>query len=252
MSITDQTQDILYRVEDGIAYVTLNRPQKANALNEGMLDAIIEACEEARENDEIKAIVLAANGRIFSGGVDLKVFDPSQSTTVQTDHYLLVWDRMIDAMRSLPKPVICAIQGPAIAGGLSMSLACDIRIASEEASFVYPRVPQGHLPGEFNLKRLVEVIGPSRTRLVLFGARTVSATEAYEWGLVDCLASQKTLADEIDGFVQNVSNTPTPLVVATHQLIHKPNSSEIRRLAEDAVEKRDSAALPNLMSKNTQ
>lgn len=216
-----------FTLDEGIAQLRLNRPAKANSITMAMLETIVETLDTLANTPSLKALVLTAEGRNFCGGVDLAVMDPQMTPADELTRYYALWDKMIEGFQNLAVPVIAAIQGPAIAGGLSIALACDIRIASEGAAFGYPRIPQGHAPGQHNLTQLVRRIGPGRARLVFLGARIVSAREAYEWGLADLMVENDELTAALQNLLDAISTTPGNLVSLTHMLIERPDDDTL-------------------------
>ncbi len=224
--------DLLFEVSDGVARLRLNRPSKANSITFAMLKGIIESCQNLAQQKDVNALVLEAEGQNFSGGVDLAVMDVDKNSKSEYERYLAMWDLMIDALQSHPVPVIAAIQGPAIAGGLSIAFACHIRVASTDARFGYPRIPQGHLPGRHNLSNLVKLIGPGRTRLILEGAMVLSAARAYDWGLVDLLTTPESLEREIVEMTHKMVGTPRPVLEMTHKLISDPENDALWNAAD--------------------
>jgi enoyl-CoA hydratase len=224
--------ELEFGMSEGIARLRLNRPAKANSISMAMLEAIVDICRQLADNGEIKALVVSAAGKSFSGGVDLAIMDGTRTPPEVLERYLELWDQMIQGFQKLPFLVIGVIQGPAIAGGLSISFACHLRIASTEASFGYPRVPQGHAPGRHNLTNLVDTIGAGRARLVLLGARILSAREAADWGLIDLLVGSDQLEAELESFIDKIRATPLELGSITNRLIADPKNE---RLWNDAA-----------------
>ena len=172
----------------GILTLTINRPEKANALSTPILEAIVETFQIAEEDPETKAIVITGSGdRVFSGGADLKEMEATENDPGFLEEYFGLWEKTTKAVESFPLPTIALINGACVAGGLSLALACDIRIATENAFLSYPRIADGHLPGRHNLTHLARLVGQSRTALVMLCGFRVYASEAQQWGMVDTL-----------------------------------------------------------------
>lgn len=222
------SNEILHHDEDTIRYITLNRARKANSLTVTMIRQLIYLVDEySLRAAKIKSVVLLSDGRTFSGGVDLSVFDEQVTSASARNDYLLAWDEMIDNIKASRAPVIAAIQGPAIAGGLSLALACHIRIAAEDAYFSYPRLSAGHPPGRHNLTELVRNAGPSRARLIMLGNRRVSAAEAERWGVIDIVAEKGRLESVVEELVGQIRNTSPELITLTQHLIDNIDDDEI-------------------------
>ena len=219
--------DVRLSLSGGIARLHLNRPGKANSITMPMLETIVGFVQELANSEDVKALVVTAEGKNFSGGVDLAVMDHARTPVADLDRYLALWEDMVSGFEGLPIPVIGAVQGPAIAGGLSISLACDILIATSDARFGYLRIPQGHAPGRHNLSHLVRKIGPGRTKLIFLGARIVTAQEAAQWGLVDDVVEPGSLEDAVQTLLDSLTATPAPLVKLTNGLIDDPENEDL-------------------------
>ena len=161
--------------DGGLRTVTLNRTDKANSLNREMLVRLLEIFENAHD---ARAIVLTAKGRVFSAGADL---EEVKTGLAASD----LWERLSSAIAELPALKIAALNGTLAGGAMGMVLACDLRIAVPEANFFYPVMKRGVLPQPSDPKRMADLIGPARTRLILMAGQKVSADEAYRFGLVD-------------------------------------------------------------------
>lgn len=170
---------------DGIWTVTLNRPDKANALTEAMLRELCEIMEGA---GEARAVILTGRGKIFSAGADL---DAARAGLAVSD----LWERLSGAIAALPGITIAALNGTLAGGAMGMALACDIRIAVPEAKFFYPVMKLGFLPQPSDPKRMAALIGPSRTKLILMGGQKILTDEAFAFGLVDRIAAPDALLD---------------------------------------------------------
>jgi enoyl-CoA hydratase/carnithine racemase len=161
--------------EDGLWTVTLNNPQKANAVTEAMLSELAEIAEAATE---ARALILTGAGKVFSAGADL---DEVRAGLATSD----VWERLSGAIAALPCLTVAALNGTLAGGANGMVLACDIRIAVPQAKFFYPVMKLGFLPQPSDPVRMAALIGPSRTKLILMGGQKITAEEAYSFGLVD-------------------------------------------------------------------
>lgn len=156
--------------------VTLNRPDKANALTADMLQALIEIVATLRGS--AKAVVFTGAGAVFSAGADLK--EAPTGLAVSKD-----WEVLSNAIAALPCLTICALNGTLAGGAFGMALACDIRLSVPTAKFFYPVMRLGFLPQPPDPKRLAQLIGPARAKMILMAGEKVLAPEALSWGLVD-------------------------------------------------------------------
>ncbi|HJX12423.1 MAG TPA: enoyl-CoA hydratase [Dehalococcoidales bacterium] len=177
-------KNILLKKEEGIATLTLNRPEKLNAMTLGMVDEILQVIRDLGQDSSIRAVIMTGAGLGFCSGADLssddfKITSPSAGLKMMRPATQLVM-----AFREMPKPVIAAVNGPAVGGGLSLALACDIIIASEKAVFGAPFVLRGLHPDFGVTYFLPRVVGAARASDLLLTGRIVDAAAADRMGLV--------------------------------------------------------------------
>lgn len=189
--------------ENDVWTVTLNRPDKANALTEDMLRELCEIMERA---GDARAVILTGRGKIFSAGADL---DAARAGLAVSD----LWERLSGAIAALPGLTIAALNGTLAGGAMGMALACDIRISVPAAKFFYPVMKLGFLPQPSDPPRMVALIGPSRTKLILMGGQKILADEAMAFGLVDRLVEADVLLETAQSFC-------TDTVAASEQIAH--------------------------------
>lgn len=167
--------------EGRLRIVTLDRPDKANALTRDMLAALADTVERAAADPGVHALVLTGRGKVFSAGADLD----AARAGLATDG---VWERLSGAIADAPILTIAALNGTAAGGALGMVLACDLRVAVAGAKIFYPVMKLGFLPQPSDPERLADLVGPSRAKLILMGGAKVAAEEALAMGLVDRIA----------------------------------------------------------------
>ncbi len=180
--MSDET--ILVRREDGVATITLNRPDVLNAMNNPMRRELVEAFTRLREDQEVKAILITGAGeRAFSAGADIREFlEPLVPASFREARKRLDFRREMDRC---PQPIIAAIRGYALGGGLELALACDIRIAAEDAQLGLTEINLAIIPGGGGTQRLPRLVGRGKAlEMILTGAR-VHASEALRIGLVE-------------------------------------------------------------------
>lgn len=190
--------------EGGIWTVTLNRPDKANALTEDMLRDLCDIMEWA---GEARALILTGQGKIFSAGADL---DAARAGLAVSD----LWERLSGAIVRLPGLTIAALNGTLAGGAMGMALACDMRIAVRGAKFFYPVMKNAFLPQPSDPARMAALIGPSRTKLILMGGQKITAEEALAFGLIDRLV-------EPDALIQAASDICADSVTAPIDIAHR-------------------------------
>ncbi len=186
-----------------IAWVVLNRPHRLNAINDEMRKEIPQAFAELRDNEDVRAIVIRGAGeRAFSAGADITEFSGGKP-------YLFVeLGEFFRAPEQCPKPVIAAIDGYCLGGGLELALACDFRIATKRSELGQPEIHLGLIPGGGGTQRLARLIGLSRAKeLVMLGER-IPAQKAYEWGLVDRIVEPEQFEAEVKRFAEKLSDGP--------------------------------------------
>lgn len=161
----------------------LERPEKANALTEAMLQALSDAVEQARD---VRALILTGAGKVFSAGADLEAARAGLATSP-------LWERLSAAIAAFPGLSIAALNGSLAGGAFGMALACDLRLSVPGAQFFYPVMKLGYLPQPSDPSRLAALIGPARTKLILMGGAKLTAEEALAFGLVDRIVPAEEL-----------------------------------------------------------
>lgn len=188
---------ILWSQEDAVGILTLNRPGSLNAMNEEMLDRIGSLLGTLEGDPEVRVLVLAASGeKAFCVGADLKGRAQEDVAGVGPDPLGVRVRRVFDHLEALAKPVVAAVQGYCLGGGLELALACDLRVASETASFGFPEAKVGSIPGAGGTQRATRLIGPARTKELMFTGERIDATEALRLGLVNRVAPTGSLLQE--------------------------------------------------------
>ncbi|MCX5497415.1 enoyl-CoA hydratase/isomerase family protein [Kaistia dalseonensis] len=174
------TDDVLFEIDGAVATITLNRPQKLNAVTPDMAAAIVAAVKTCNDSDEIRVVIVTGAGeRAFCAGSDIKELD-----SYETPWQFRNRDDYCDAIRKLLKPTIAAVNGYAFGGGLETAMSCDIRIASENAQFAAPEIKLGWIGGGGMASFLAHSIGASNAALMIMTGDPVSASTAEGWGLV--------------------------------------------------------------------
>ncbi|NIK61625.1 enoyl-CoA hydratase/isomerase family protein [Kribbella shirazensis] len=173
------SEEVLFEQHGHVAVITLNRPAKLNAVTAEMSDALVELARHCNDADEVRAVVLTGAGRAFSAGSDIR----------ELDKYPTPWAfrnraDYCDSLKVLRKPVVAAVNGFALGGGLETALICDIRLASTTASFAAAEVKLGWIGGGGMSALLTHTIGPGNASLMLMTGDPIDAQQALGWGLV--------------------------------------------------------------------
>ncbi len=161
--------------QEGLWKITLNRPEKANALTAAMLQELAEIAEAAQQ---ARGLIITGAGGVFSAGGDLDEMTDGLATSV-------LWERLSTAIAAVPGLSIAALNGTLAGGAMGMVLACDIRLAVPQAKFFYPVMKRGFLPQPSDPLRMSALIGPARTKLILMGGQKLTAQEALQFGLIE-------------------------------------------------------------------
>lgn len=165
-----------------IASIQLNRPEKANAYNEAMLDTLAGAIENMATDDQVRVLIISGAGnRSFCAGADLDEIRQRN----YADALNLKSPKVFDKIALFPKITLAAINGAAAGGGLELALACDIRIAVEDATFFFPETKLGLIPAAGGTRRLPRIVGIPRAKELILGGRVWNAKDALRWGLVN-------------------------------------------------------------------
>lgn len=196
-----------FEVKDSIAHLTMNRPEAMNALNRKMTEEIILACEEIGSRDDIRAaIVTGAGAKAFSAGLDLKERAAEEVSLVQRRQARVAPKIAAhhQAIASLRKPAIAAVNGYAVGGGLEIALACDIRIGSTNAKLGLTEVRRGMIPGAGGTQRLPRVVGKAKALEMVLTGRVIEADEALKIGLLSRVVEPEALIPTAEALAREI------------------------------------------------
>jgi 2-(1,2-epoxy-1,2-dihydrophenyl)acetyl-CoA isomerase len=217
---------LLYQADAGVATITLNRPETLNALNAPMRRELLAAVKAAGRDAEVRAIVITGAGRGFCAGADLRGgSDERQFRRVLTDEY----NPLIEAIRAVPKPVVASVNGVAAGAGVSLALAADLVIASEDARFVPAFSRIALVPDSGLARTLVRALGRHRAFEILLGERVRKADQARDAGLVAVVAPPDRLVEDTRTLAGRLASGPTGAIGLTKRLV---NAAEDATLGE--------------------
>ncbi|MFK7804692.1 MAG: enoyl-CoA hydratase-related protein [Anaerolineae bacterium] len=202
-------ENILVEVEAGVVEITLNNPDKFNALNTATAKEIIQVVKMVKRDSEMRAILLTGAGRGFCAGQDLSEIENRGDDFSFRKHLNESYNPMAQAMRTLEKPVIGAINGACAGAGLGLALACDIRYASEKAKFLTAFIGIGLAPDTGVSYWLPRLIGPAKAAEMLFTNDRLDGTQAAKAGLVNKVFPHETFLDEARALAQKLAASPT-------------------------------------------
>jgi 2-(1,2-epoxy-1,2-dihydrophenyl)acetyl-CoA isomerase len=220
--VVEEFETLLLQREGPVATVLLNRPERLNAMYTCMFEELAEVFARIRADDSMRVVVLTGAGRAFCAGGDIKL-DVSQVGDWSARTMLYENDiahRVILDIRSLRKPVIARVNGVAVGGGCDLALACDIVIASEDASFGEFWVRRGLIPGMGAAQMLPFLVGTHRAKALLFTGDRIDAVEAERIGLINAVVAPGELDATVGALATRLANMPTMAVGAVKQMVH--------------------------------
>jgi enoyl-CoA hydratase len=217
------TSEAQYESTGSIAFLTFNRPEARNALTWAMYDALVQACDRADADDTVRVFVVRGAGDAFAAGTDIRQFTGFTSGD-EGIAYERRLDAVIDRLERVSVPTIAQVHGVAAGGGCAIALTCDLRVCTPTAQFGVPIARTlGNCLSAANLARLVDLVGPARTKDLLFTGRLLDATEAASLGLVTRVAE----AGEIDNAVRDLAQA----IAANAPLTLRATKEVVRRIA---------------------
>ena len=213
---------ILFAVERGVAYLTVNRPEQRNAMTWEMYQRLVEICERVDEDDALRVLVIRGSGdRAFISGTDISQFPAFRGNPQAGIAYEERIDRVVGRLEAVGKPTLASIRGYAVGGGLGIALACDLRLASDDARFGVPVIRLGNCLSMHNYARLVALLGPARAKEMIFTARHVPAGEALAWGLVNEVIPAEALAARTRELAEGIAAGPPLTLRASKEAVRR-------------------------------
>ncbi|MFJ7727157.1 enoyl-CoA hydratase [Neobacillus sp. NPDC097160] len=210
--------------EDSIATITIQRPP-ANALSSGLLRELSAVLDEIESNREIRVIVLHGEGRFFSAGADIKEF----TTVTSSDGFANLGrfgQDLFDRMEKFPKPIIAAIHGAALGGGLELAMACHIRYVSETAKLGLPELQLGLIPGFAGTQRLPKYVGVARAAEMLFTSEPITGLEAVQFGLANRAFPEADVLEQTYKLAGKIAKKSPISIGAAIQLLNYAKTEE--------------------------
>ena len=208
-------KNILFKVENGIGLIKINRPDQLNALNNETIEELHQQLEEINHNNNVKVIIIIGEGdKAFVAGADIKEFSnfsKEQGKKLAKNGQV----KLFNLIENFSKPVIAAINGFALGGGLELAMACHIRVASENAKMGLPEVSLGLIPGYGGTQRLAQLVGKGKALELITTAQMINSNQALEYGLINHLVSQENLiAKCFEISKQIMKNSPNAIAAA--------------------------------------
>ncbi len=194
---------LLYRKEENVGEVTINRPEALNALNHSVYAELYALFEEIEKDGEVKAVIITGSpGKAFVAGADIAAMRPHNSTDIRG--FIDIARKAFDRIYSLSKPVIAAINGFALGGGCELAMCCDLRIASENAKFGQPEIGLGIIPGCGGTQRLSRLVGETKAKELVYTGDIIDAHAAHDIGLINKVVSPDDLMPEANALARKL------------------------------------------------
>jgi enoyl-CoA hydratase len=201
--MTEEAPPVLEdRHDSGVVLLTINRPPM-NPLSSMLLGAITDAARKLGGDPEVKAVVITGGDKAFAAGADVKEFEPNARSARRVANG---FRDACDAVSAIPRPVIAAMRGYALGGGLELAMACDYRIAGESTRVGQPEILLGIIPGGGGTQRLARLVGPSRAKELIWSGRQVRAEEALSLGLVDEVVAPEAVLERALAFATQLAS----------------------------------------------
>ena len=222
-----------WKVEDGVAVVSISRPP-ANALSQGLIKEVDELLNAVEHDEAVRVIVLHGEGRFFSAGADIKEF-----TDVQTGEEFAKLAQngqvVFERLETFSKPVIAAIHGAALGGGLELAMSCHMRFVTEKAKLGLPELQLGIIPGFAGTQRLPRYVGVAKAAEMMFTSDPISGVEAVQWGLANRSFTDEDLMPKTLEIAKKIAKkSPISLKAAIHTLQYSKSASFFEGVAAEA------------------
>jgi enoyl-CoA hydratase len=212
-------QTILLNKTEGIATIYLNRPEKKNAMTLEMWKQIPKLLADMENDKEINSVIIrGVNEEAFCAGADIEEFSIERVNASRSQNYDNQVTAAGDALENFSKPIIAMIEGPCIGGGSEIALACDIRFSSETGIFGITPAKIGLIYGVPQTKRLIDAVGPSRAKDILFSGRFLDPTEAYQFGLIDRVYPTESIVEETYNYAKLLGNRSQSTIKAAKKI----------------------------------
>ncbi|MGQ9646530.1 MAG: enoyl-CoA hydratase/isomerase family protein [Thermodesulfobacteriota bacterium] len=228
---------LLFDVKDGIAHLTLNRPEALNSINLELSKDLMQAVLECDEDPRIRAVVLSGNGRLFCAGGDLKTFTTQgERLPYYVKEVTTYLHGAVSRLTRMDPPVVAAVHGFAVGAGMSLALACDLVVAAETASFSVAYTRVGLTPDGSMSYFLPRLIGLKRALELTLTNRTLSAQEALDWGLVTRVVPDGKLLSEANALAIQLAAGPAKALGAAKRLIHRGSNETLETEMENETQ----------------
>ena len=223
-------KNIIFEKKDGIGYVTMNRPKALNALNTEVLTELDDVFRAIDKDDEVQVAIVTGEGRSFIAGADIAQMSELNGT--EGRDMTIQGQLVMELIETINKPVIAAVNGFALGGGNELAMACDIRIASTNASFGQPECGLGIIPGFGGTQRLARLVGMGRAKEMIFTCDNIDAAEAYRIGLVNKVVAKEELMPTAKAMAAKIISKGSYAVAVAKAAINNGYDMDIKNAVE--------------------
>ena len=223
-------QTVLYSVENSICTITLNRPEVFNAFNDALTTELHDALKAAERDPGVRVVIITGAGKAFCSGqdlADLKTRYVPGSTPHLGEYLKRRYNPLIRRICTMEKPVIAAVNGVAAGAGCSLALACDIRIASQEASFIEVFINVGLIPDSGSSFHLPRVVGLGKAMEMCLTGQKIAADDAERLGIVNSVSSAETLVDDARTLAKKIASMPARGIALTKRLLRQSLTNDL-------------------------
>jgi enoyl-CoA hydratase/carnithine racemase len=203
---------------DGVGYITFNQPEKRNAMSVEMWQGLAEILDDFREDSAVRVVIMTgAGGKAFVSGADISQFEKRRANADAQEEYAQLTSGGRSRLARFPKPIIAAIRGFCLGGGLAIAMQADLRIASANSEFGIPAARLGIAYAFDGLRTLVQLVGPAHARMILYTGTRIGAEEAARIGLINRVVPEDSLADAVLDLAHTIAGN-APLSIAANKL----------------------------------
>ena len=228
--MTDLKEPVLYQKEENITWITFNRPEALNALNTDVNLALTDCLNRAEADPEVRVVILKGSGdRAFVAGADIK--EMMSMSAMEARAYALKSKLVTDRIWNLKKPVIAAIQGFCLGGGLEYAMACDLRIASENAKLGLPEINLGIMPGSAGTQRLARLVGLTKAKELCLTGAMIDAGQALTLGILNGVCPQEALLAEAAALAKKIASKSPHSVTLIKASINRGTEMDLESAA---------------------
>lgn len=210
----------IYEKSEGIATITLNRPEALNAFSKEVIEEVLTAIEDIKVDETIRVVVLTGAGeKAFSAGADIKAMKGINA--LKARELSLMGEKLCVSLENLEKPVIAALNGYALGGGLEVAMSCDLRIASENSRMGQTEINIGLIPGWGGTQRLTRLIGPTKTKEMVFTGKMIDAKTAEQLGIINMVVPADKFRETVHAFALDLAQKAPIAIRIAKALINK-------------------------------